>query len=340
MDNRSDKTCDTVPATCSDSDHPDTAGGLSDPVKTLEVPSMSDKMFSRFSDFVQKELGIKMPEAKKIMLQARLQKRLRKTGITTFEDYYNYVFSPRGREAELASMIDAVTTNKTDFFREPQHFDYLFYTVLPELASRNMKAVPHSQELSRSQGHGVSSSPSNTASEPRSVPLKIWSAGCASGEEAYTLAMVMSEFASRYPGFSFSILATDISTSALKKGTAGIYSHERIEPIPMPLRKKYLLRSKDQSKELVRMIPELRASVRFQRLNLMDKLFPIRNTMDIIFFRNVLIYFDRPTQESVLNRICQHLDPEGYMFLGHSETLSGLDVPLIPIITAVYRKSF
>jgi chemotaxis methyl-accepting protein methylase len=158
MDNRSDKTCDLQPATCSDSNQPDTADDSSDPIKKLDIPSLSDKMFSRFSEFVQKELGIKMPEAKKIMLQARLQKRLRKTGITTFEDYYNYVFSPRGREAELASMIDAVTTNKTDFFREPQHFDYLFYTVLPELASRKLRVVPCSQaEIAVSQAQAVSS---------------------------------------------------------------------------------------------------------------------------------------------------------------------------------------
>lgn len=334
MNNRSD----------SDFNQPDTARNSSDPMpdpsRTLELPSLSDKMFSCFSEFVHTELGIKMPEIKKTMLQARLQKRLRKTGITTFEDYYNYVFSPRGRDVELANMIDAVTTNKTDFFREPQHFDYLFYNVLPELASRFVKVDSRSQEGFRS-GMGQTNSPSspNTVSEARGVPLKVWSAGCSSGEEAYTLAMVMSEFAAKRPGFTFSILATDISTSTLKKGALGIYNHERIEPIPMPLRKKYLLRSKDRNKELVRIVPELRAAVRFQRLNLMDKLFPIRNTMDIIFFRNVLIYFDRPTQESVLNRICQHLDPEGYIFLGHSETLSGLDVPLIPIITAVYKKS-
>ncbi|WP_246556047.1 CheR family methyltransferase [Desulfonema magnum] len=287
-----------------------------------QFQSMPDKIFFRFSAFIHNELGIKMPEVKKTMLQARLQKRLRKLGITTFEEYYDYVFSPRGIEKELPNMIDVVTTNKTDFFREPQHFDYLTQTVLPWLIRRNRAFL-------------------KTDDDPVSALRKtamIWSAGCSSGEEPYTLAMVLSDFAFRYPGFTYSILATDISTKVLKKAILGIYDHERVEPVPLRFRKRYLLKSKDKTKDIVRIVPELRAAVKFRRLNLMEKSLCIRETMDIIFFRNVLIYFDRTTQESVLNRLCYHLRPEGFMFMGHSETLNSLDVPLIPVATAVYRK--
>jgi chemotaxis protein methyltransferase CheR len=300
--------------------------------KTEEIPApfkpMSHNLFLRFSEFIHSELGIKMPEVKKTMLQARLQKRLRKLGIRSFDEYYNYVFSAEGIENELHHMIDVVTTNKTDFFREPQHFDYLFQTVLPEFARKRRLPLKILN-------------PANPDEKPAPSPerpLMVWSAGCSTGEEPYSVAMVLSEFAERCPGFTYSILASDISTKVLKTAMLGIYDHERAEPIPLRLRTKYLLRSKDKDKDLVRLVPELRAAVKFRRVNLMEKSLYFHEKMDIIFFRNVLIYFDRPTQESVLRRLCNHLKSDGYMFLGHSETLNGLNVPLVPVITAVYRK--
>jgi len=291
----------------------------------FELNPLSDRMFFRFSAFIRNELGIKMPEIKKTMLQARLQKRLRKLGIRTFEEYHDYVFSPRGTEEELPNMIDAVTTNKTDFFREPKHFEYLTQAAIP----------------GRLRGLWKRRLPVNAPPTPEPPPkklLRVWSAGCSSGEEAYTLAMVLSDFAERHACFDYSVLATDISTKMLRTAALGIYDHERVKPVPIMLRKKYLLKSKDENKKLVRITPELRSLVRFRRLNLMDSEFFIREMMDFIFFRNVLIYFDRPVQEAVLNRIANYLHPDGYMFLGHSETLSGLDVPLYPVATAVYRK--
>lgn len=273
---------------------------------------MSDKLFIRFKEFIETNLGIRMPDAKKTMLQARLQKRMRKLGIESFEDYYQYVFSKKGRESELHHMIDVVTTNKTDFFREPRHFDYLYHVVLPEIVYRLKKGVDRR--------------------------VKVWSAGCSTGEEAYTLAMVLSEFANKCEGFNFWILATDISTHVLNKAETGIYEEDRIEAIPLYLRKKYLLRSKDKSKRLVRIVPELRNHVRFERLNLMDRHYNIPELMDIIFFRNVLIYFDRTIQEQVLNRMSSYLIPGGYLFVGHSETLSGLNIPLVQDSATVYRK--
>ncbi len=273
---------------------------------------MSPKMFLRFSSFIRNELGINMTDAKKTMLQARLQKRLRQLGIPTFEEYYDYVFSPEGMREELFQMIDVITTNKTDFFREPKHFEYLTGTVLPELL--------------RSKGSGVFRKAS------------FWSAGCATGEEPYTLAMVLSEFAEKHHGFQFSILGSDISTQVLRKAMLGIYEHEKVEPVPMPLRKKYLLRSRDRKKTLVRIAPALRSLVTFRRINFLEPDFGLRTPMDVIFCRNVIIYFDRPTQKRVLGNILRYLRKGGYLFTGHSETLNGLDLPLVATTSTVYRK--
>lgn len=273
---------------------------------------MSDKVFVRLSEFIRSTCGIKLPPAKKTMLEGRLRKRLRALSIQSFERYCEFLFSPEGSESEYIHMIDVVTTNKTDFFREPDHFDYLFERVLPEMA--------------RPYGVGVRKK------------LNVWSAACSTGEEPYTLAMVLSEFAQGCPGFSFSILATDISTAVLDKARAGIYDHERVIPVPMELRKKYLLKSREKGKGLVRIAPELRKSVQFGRLNFLEEEYGINEPMAVVFCRNALIYFDRPTQEKLVNRLSQHLISGGYLFVGHSESLHGMDLPLDQIATTIYRK--
>jgi chemotaxis protein methyltransferase CheR len=275
---------------------------------------MTDNDFQRISGFVQQELGIMMPRTKRTMLESRLHKRLRLLSINTFADYFDFVFSPEGAEGELIHMIDVVTTNKTEFFREEAHFNYLVTKALPELINL--------------YGSGIKRK------------LMIWSAGCSTGEEPYTIGMVMQEFARKYQslGFDHMILATDISTKVLDMAQNGIYSEERIAPIPMELRKKYLLRSKDNTKKLVRFNNELRSLMRFRRLNFMDDNFGFREHLDIIFCRNVVIYFDRKTQEKLFNKFYNQLTPGGYLFTGHSETLNGLDVPFVRVETAVYRK--
>jgi chemotaxis protein methyltransferase CheR len=280
--------------------------------KNISEAIISDKDFQLLSGFIYSSVGIKMPPAKRTMLEGRLRKRLRALGMNSFRQYCNYLFNQGGTENERVRMIDAVTTNKTDFFREPAHFDYLCANVLPELVN--------------AYGLGLRSK------------LKVWSAGCSTGEEPYTLAMVLSEFASGCPGFRFSILATDISTQVLEKAKLGIYDHDRVDPIPMELRKKYLLRSKDKSKDLVRVAPELRSLVTFRRLNLMDDDFGMRESMALIFCRNVIIYFDKPTQASVLRGLCGHLMRGGYLFTGHSETLQGIELPLANAATTIYRR--
>jgi chemotaxis protein methyltransferase CheR len=272
---------------------------------------ISEKHFRRLGEFIHKEAGIKMPPAKKTMLEARLQKRLRKLGIPSFSEYCEYLFSPEGVKNELVHMIDVVTTNKSDFFREPSHFDYLLNHSLPQLRKTYQAGFRR--------------------------PLTIWSAGCATGEEPYTLAIVLSEHARTNQGFIFSLLATDISTHALERAFMGIYDSSKIEAVPVGMRKRYLLKSRDRERKKVRVVPELRSLVRFRRLNFMASDFGMRERMDIIFCRNVIIYFDRPTQEKLLNRFCKHIVPGGYVFMGHSETLSGLNIPLYPVAPTVYR---
>lgn len=272
---------------------------------------LGDKVFARFSTFIYEEVGIKLSQPKKTMLEARLHKRLKALGIGTFEEYAEYVFSSDGRACELVNLIDVVTTNKTDFFREPAHFEYLVKHAIPSLIDERNAGFQY--------------------------PFRIWSAGCSSGEEPYTMSMVLSEFAETQPGFTSSILATDISTVVLSKAASAIYTEDRVDTIPLQLKKKYLLRSKDKNRGLVRIVPRLRSMIRFRRLNFMED-FGMDQHMDVIFCRNVIIYFDKPTQERLLNRFCKQLVKGGYLFLGHSETLNGLNVPLTPVASTVYRK--
>jgi chemotaxis protein methyltransferase CheR len=214
-------------------------------------------------------------------------------------------------QAELIHLIDVVTTNKTDFFREPGHFSYLVEKALPELTAR---------------GDG-------------GRPLLVWSAGCSTGEEPYTLAIVLSEYALSHPGFRFRILATDISTTVLAKAEMGVYSDDTVNPVLSALRRKYFMRSRDARSDRMRVVPELRRLVEFRRLNFMDDDFGIADKADAIFCRNVIIYFDRPTQERILRKLAHHLVPRGYMFVGHSETLHDMDLPLAPVAPALYRRT-
>ncbi len=281
-------------------------------IKAMTAPVV-DRDFVRLSEFIQSRCGIKMPPGKRVMLEARLQKRLRILGLASIREYCDYLFSETGERDELAHFIDAVTTNKTDFFREPGHFNVLVRDILPEFLHRN--------EGSRARCFSV------------------WSAACSSGEEPYTLAMVMADFAERRPGFRFSLLATDISTRMLEKAQLAIYDRDQAGPVPPALGRKYLMRSKDSKKRQVRIVPELRAQVAFQRLNLMDQRYGMVNPMDVVFCRNVLIYFDRMTQYEILARITGTLRHGGYLFLGHSENVYGLDLPLERVASTIYRKA-
>jgi chemotaxis protein methyltransferase CheR len=276
------------------------------------VKAMSPKEFERLSEFIVGHCGIKMPPVKKVMLESRLQKRLRTLGMSSFKDYCDYVLGSEEGCGELVHMIDAVTTNKTDFFREPVHFQFLADSALPEFMS---------------QGAGGFRK-----------KFTVWSAGCSSGEEPYTLAIVLNEFASQNPDFQYSILATDISTRILDKARLGIYDEHLVKALPLPLKQKYFLRSKNRDKGQVRVVPDLRSRVSYQHLNLMDEQIVLAEPMEAIFCRNVMIYFERATQYRLLKRLCRHLTMGGYLFLGHSETVHGFDLPLVRISSTIYRK--
>lgn len=271
---------------------------------------LSSEEFNKLSSFIYNESGIKMPPVKRIMLQSRLQKRLKELKMSSFKDYCNYIFSKDGLNNEIIHMLDVVSTNKTDFYREPVHFDFLSSTILPEFVN-----------ASKSQRN-----------------IKIWSAGCSSGEEPYTIAIVVSEFLEKYPNFDFSILGTDISTLILQKAINAIYKDERVEGIPLDIKRKYFLKSKDRENPSVKMGAMLRSKVKFERLNFMDSSYSIYDTFDIVFCRNVLIYFDRETQEKVINKICTKLNPGGYFFLGHSESIMNMNLPLRQIKPTIFQK--
>ena len=270
---------------------------------------ISSRDYARLCELVYAEAGIRLGTEKKIMLEARIRRRLKALELHSYGQYCDYLFGRQGRKEEIVHFIDVVTTNKTDFFREPRHFDFLVDRALPEV-SRN--------ESGR--------------------PFLIWSAGCSTGEEPYTMAIVLSEYAQSHPGFRFRILASDISTVVLGKAELGVYSNDVVAPVAPQLRCKYFMRSRQPGSERVRVVPELRRSIEFRRLNFMDADYGIAEKADAIFCRNVIIYFDRPTQERILLKLANCLMPGGYMFVGHSETLHDMNLPLEPVAPALYRR--
>ena len=278
-------------------------------IRASNLVSMTDKEFKRLSDFIHSEVGIKLPSSKKVMVEARLQKRLRTLGMPGYRQYYEFLFSPKGLDEELVHLIDVITTNTTEFFREPRHFEVLTQDVLPAWRAAYGPARP----------------------------FRLWSAGCSTGEEPYTLSIVLSEFAQRMQGFRFAIMATDISTRVLSLAQNGVYPEERLAKMAMELKRRYFLRSKDKSRKLVRLVPELRKAIDFRRLNFMEP-FSFPEPLDTIFCRNVMIYFDRATQEQLLQKFCMQLRPGGYLFIGHSESLTGMDLPLRQHAPTVYKK--
>lgn len=267
--------------------------------------------FERLSTFIFREYGIKLPQHKKLMLQGRLRSRLMERSINSFSEYIDFLFSSEGQQIELVHMIDVVTTNKTDFFREPDHFDYLYKNVLREFLKINRSG----RELS------------------------IWSAGCSTGEEPYTLAIILSEHRALHPGFRFGILATDLSSRAIEQARMAVYPEHKVDVIPLSLKKNYLLRSRDKEKKTVRMASAIRNAVTFERQNLMHVESYGKSGFDVIFCRNTLIYFDRPTQIRVVTGLVNKLNRGGYLFIGHSESLLNEHwLPLERIAPTIYRK--
>jgi len=273
---------------------------------------LATRDFKQVSAFIEKEVGIQLPATKHVMVESRLRKRLRALGLSDFSAYMARVFGPSRDEGEIIHLIDAVTTNKTDFFREPHHFTYLAREAVPELLAE--------------------------ADNRCTRPLTVWCAASSTGEEPYTLAMVLSELAEAH-ALNWQILATDISTAVLERARRAIYTETCAAVIPSALKHKYLLRSRDRAQGLVRIHPRLRQKVTFQRLNLLSRRYSLPGPIDVIFCRNVFIYFNRATQAQILLRFVEALRPGGFVFLGHSETTNGLSVPLVQIAPTIYQKA-
>lgn len=277
--------------------------------KLINEIKMSKAEFDKLSSFIYQNYGINLPDFKITLLESRLQKRLRVLNINSFKEYIKLV-TTKGEHAEVVQMMNVVSTNKTDFFRESDHFDYISKHILPLYADN---------------GYGKE--------------LKIWSAASSSGEEVYTLAIMLHEFMRlNNTTIKYHILGTDISTDVLEKAHRGIYDESRIAALPIELKKRYFLKSKDRQKPQVRVTKELRQHITFKRYNLMSEGFPSSDDFDIIFCRNVLIYFDKASQARIINKLCEKIPTGKYLFLGHSESIIGVGAPLKQLAHTSYQK--
>lgn len=272
-----------------------TRAGLQANSFLLSSPEINEADFNRFRSLIYERSGISLNDGKKELVRARLLKRMRQCGLRSFKEYFQQVQDDTSG-MELVYLLDAISTNQTFFFREPQHFDYIAKHILPKYTSP-------------AGGRRL---------------LRIWSAGCSSGEEPYTLAMVILEHKERFrPGWEVKITASDLSTRVLEQARQGIYPENRLGQTPPEFLKRYFQKGVNRQTGFVRVKPQVRQAVEFVRLNLMEP-FSFQEGLDIIFCRNVMIYFDKPTQERLVQKFYQVLHPGGYLFIGHSESLAGV----------------
>ena len=267
--------------------------------------SITAEEFKRFHTLIYNESGISLGEQKRSLLASRLSKRLRDLDLETFSEYYKKVTEDQSRE-EFTRLLDLVSTNKTDFFREPKHFDFLRERIIPELE--------------------------------RTKRIRIWSSACSSGEEPYTIAMTLFDSVQNPNLWDFKILASDLSTRVLAKAAAGTYDEERVRDVPSDVIRRHFLRGRGESAGLLKVKPHLADIIQFRRLNLMDEHFPIKNPLDLIFCRNVMIYFDPPSRATLIARLTEQLASGGYLIVGHSESLFGIRHSLESIQQGVYYK--
>ena len=270
---------------------------------------LSDAEFKKFSDLIYQHVGIFMKLEKKELLNARLGKRLRACQVDSFQEYFELISRPDQQNREFIRFLDSVSTNFTSFFREVSHFEYLKANVLPELMAN--------------KGGGRE--------------FVFWSSASSSGEEPYTLAIFLNEFKLQNSGFRYKIMATDISTRVLAMAANGVYPVEQTAKVPHDILKKYFQKGLGASAGKVKVKDDLRRQVTFQRFNLMDEL-PWHGEMDVIFCRNVMIYFDRLTQEKLIGKFYNCLDKGGYLFIGHSESIASLKHDFVQVEATTYKK--
>lgn len=269
------------------------------------IPPSQYKALTRL---IYAETGIAIKPGKQTMLEGRLRRAARAAGMASVSHYCEHLLSGDIGSGDLQDLINAVTTNKTDFFREPGHFDYLVDTILPSYIDQGKRRIT------------------------------CWSAACSSGAEPYTLAMLLEDFVSRHRGIDYKIVATDLDTAILEVAVKGIYPREQLQPVPELLRKRFVREARNVLRDPVRIAPELRRKVSFGQINLISRQYPLPAAMDLIFCRNVLIYFDRATQEEVVERLCENLEPGGYLFLGHSESIAGFKSELRQVGSTIFQK--
>lgn len=282
----------------------DLAGMQSLPMSATHLLALTESEFSAIAALARKEFGLELGKGKEQLVAARLGKVMRTLGVESFHDYYRKVLRDRSGDA-LIELIDALTTNHTSFFREPAHFEFLVQNILPD---------PHCRR-----------------------PLRIWSAASSTGEEPYSIAFVARERLGAMHSNLPHILATDICTRALETARRGMYRCDRFQAGVPPWLRKHLLRGESLWEGWYRIRPEISAMVEFRRVNLIDPL-PDMGRFSVIFCRNVMIYFSRTTQEQVVKRLVACLEPGGHLFIGHSESLTGIDHELEQIQPAIYRK--
>jgi len=273
---------------------------------------INDKEFGLFQRLIYNESGINLTSAKKELLKSRLTKRLRERSLISFKEYYQYITEKDTTGEELVSLLDCISTNLTEFFRESVHFDFLSEKVLPDLFENKRKI--------------------------REKKIRIWCAGCSTGEEPYSISMMLSECPVHLSEWDIKILATDLSTRVLKKATQGIYAKDRLKGIPLQMLNTYFKKGVHNLKDCYQIKDSLKNMIVFRRLNLTDEIFPFKGQFDFIFCRNVMIYFDKQTQTKLVSKFYKHLALDGYLFIGHSESLAGTETRFRYVRPTIYQK--
>ncbi len=273
---------------------------------------LSEKEYRLLADFIYEKSGIDLGDSKQQLVKTRLQKRIRKLGLESFKEYYDYVIKQKSGD-ELTELLDAISTNYTFFFRERDHFDFL-----------SKKGID--QIIQKKQKNG-------------SRKLRVWCAAASTGEEPYTILITLMEKIKNLGGWDFKMLATDISTKVLKKCQVGVYQKKQLEELSPLLRDKYFDAVVEDNEKKYMIKEEVKSLISFRRFNLITSKFPFKGKFDIIFCRNVMIYFDRPTQESLNLKMLNAMEPQGFYFIAHSETLSGPAKSLVkPLGSAYFQK--
>ncbi|SPP65122.1 CheR family methyltransferase [Nitrospira lenta] len=270
----------------------------------MEYP-ITVKEYDHIRTLLYDESGISLGDNKQSLVVSRLSKRLRELQLDSFDAYYEFVTGDDSG-VEFTRMLDLLSTNKTDFFREPKHFDFLRDRILPGLAKEKC--------------------------------IRIWSSACSTGEEPYTIAITLHESVPHPEQWNFQVLASDISTRVLAHAAAGLYGEERIKTVPPDIARRHFLKGRGEKRGLVKVKPHLSDIIKFRRMNLMDDRFPIKQPLDLIFCRNVMIYFDRPTQERLIGKFYKCLKPGGHLFIGHSESLQWVKHSFKTVAPTIYWK--